>query len=120
MRKESRMFARRFVLFLACVITVLLGGTGTAAAHAAPPAQAAEAESAAGCQYIVVWGWAGVFEQPTQLGGALKFKQEGALVKSPYCTPEYNGSEGEWYVPVDCTCAADGIGWMRLRGLRSA
>ncbi|MEH1099594.1 hypothetical protein DER29_6110 [Micromonospora sp. M71_S20] len=93
-------------------------------ASAAPTGVDAEQRSgfraAATCEWVVTWPSAGVYEQPTRMDPALKVKNAGDRVGGGYCMEHYNTSELEWYVSVSCSCASDGIGWMRRNALRAA
>ncbi|BCL14562.1 glycosyltransferase [Micromonospora sagamiensis] len=97
----------------------------------ASPASAAPGDTTAGqpsgapvvaatCEWVVTWPSAGVYEQPTRMYEPLKVKNAGDRVGGGYCMEHYNTSELEWYVSVSCSCASDGIGWMRRNALRAA
>ncbi|MEU4570275.1 hypothetical protein [Micromonospora sp. NPDC023956] len=97
----------------------------------ATPATAAPGDSVSGqpggspivaatCEWVVTWPSAGVYELPTRQDPALKVKNSGDRVGGGYCMEHYNTSELEWYVSVSCSCASDGIGWMRRNALRAA
>lgn len=116
------MFVRRASTIVSMAAMLGLGLSSAAHAgtgHPNGPLTSAKATTAT-CEWVVVWSSAGVYEKPTRANPPLKVKHSGDHVGGGFCLQQYNSSEAEWYVSVTCSCAADGIGWMRLNALRPA
>lgn len=109
------MFIRTQRLAVAAAAVVLITGgmlTGTASAHSATPAAAATT-----CQWTVQWSTVGVYEEPSRSSRLIKSKHAGDTVTGN-CQLAYNVDEDDYYEEVNTTSASDGIGWMRLDGLK--
>jgi hypothetical protein len=85
----------------------------------APDLPDAGPTSSVACQWIVQSDSAAVYDEPNPTYPALAVKHRGDVVGGG-CTQRLSARDGEWYVPVDCTCAVDRVGWMRLLSLRAA
>lgn len=82
----------------------------------APAATAATATSAGSvadtCAYTVRYNWTPVQENPDTDSVVRKYKHAGERVTGP-CWAEYDTEGGTWFTAVYCSCASDGIGWIR-------
>jgi hypothetical protein len=108
-----RSWNRRFGITVG--LALLSTGVPTGSAQAvttATPTNSTEAPSASECHWKVVWSTADLYEKPRRDQDPRKRKRAGDIV-GPFCRTVYNDSQHEYYVMVQCDCAADNIGWMR-------
>lgn len=102
----------RAALTAGVVAGVLIPVGGTAVA--APSTGASTA--AAACSYIVMYDGLAVRENPSPNSVVRKYKAKGSKVTGP-CARVVHEDSGEPYIGVDCSCATEGLGWMRARYL---
>ncbi|HEY0637042.1 MAG TPA: hypothetical protein VGD67_05290 [Pseudonocardiaceae bacterium] len=80
---------------------------------ATPSAAAAEEVRPAACSYVVYWVYESpVRENPDTDSVIRKYKYHTEMVSGP-CMETLDNESGVWFTAVYCSCATDGIGWMR-------
>jgi hypothetical protein len=102
---------------LAAVIGLVLPALGlfmVSSAQAAPNAGTARttASVSATCVYHVRYDWTPVQENPDTDSVVRKYKFAGEQVTGP-CWAVFDTEGGTWFTAVYCSCASDGIGWIR-------
>ena len=70
------------------------------------------------CTYVMLDN-AYVRENPTVNSEVRKTKYAGEYVTGPAPCTSRTGWDGRDWVPVDCTCATDGIGWIIANKVRT-
>lgn len=104
-RKISTSRARRVSGILGAA--ALLGGTLTVSVAVAPAASANGP-----CLTTIMHSPTPVRENPDTNSVVRKYKYRGDRVTGP-CGATLDIESGVVFVPVDCTCATDRIGWVR-------
>jgi len=106
-------------LAMAGALTALSFGVLAAAATGAQasPAggdgvKAGAATVADQCVYYVRYNNTPVQENPDTDSVVRKYKNAGERVTGP-CRAAYDTESRVWFTAVDCSCATDGIGWIR-------
>ena len=64
------------------------------------------------CVYYVRYNNTPVQENPDTDSVVRKYKNAGERVTGP-CRAAYDTESRVWFTAVDCSCATDGIGWIR-------
>ena len=97
----------RAALTAGVVAGVLMPGGGTAVA-----APSTDVGTTALCTYTVYYDGLAVRENPSPNSVVRKFKAYGSKVSGP-CMDYWHSDSEDLYEAVYCSCATDGIGWMR-------
>ncbi|HEY0640417.1 MAG TPA: hypothetical protein VGD67_22530 [Pseudonocardiaceae bacterium] len=76
------------------------------------PAAAGTVTPTSTCYYNVVVDQTAVRENPDTNSVVRKYKYRGELVTGP-CQRVLDTESGVYFTAVNCSCATDGIGWIR-------